>query len=470
MNRIFVRHIVGVFLLSQISCSGGGSESSGSDFPEPQLTTLDLSKVPEISADRLRQGGETTVFDRTALSFENPAPNLSANEADRHFVGDANFAAQFVTAPSIENPGLGPLFNNNSCDACHTKNGRGQPIFGNSGLGSQALVRVSSTDGSESLPGGPRNALSLGTQIQDHATFGISKEADVVLKWETQSGTYADGENFELRKPKLDITLADGNKLPANIMTSMRTAPAVFGLGLLEAVPDAAIAANADPDDLNGDGISGRVNHVWDIVLQVAKIGRFGRKANSVNLLEQAAAAYTNDIGVDNPLIPATDGSVEIDGDVLTSAEFYTQTLAVPSAGNINDPSVKYGEKLFVGFKCASCHIPELNTAKHQISGLSNQRIFAYTDLLLHDMGQGLADGRADFEASGSEWKTQALWGIGITSTILSNTASYLHDGRARTLEEAILWHGGEALESRERFRQSSKADREALISFLRSL
>lgn len=451
-------------ILHTVACGGGGGGDDSSSLPPPPIVTGSLPEGREL------QGGDTTTSDRTALAFEHPASNLSSAEDARHTVGDANFGAKFVSPPSVENPGLGPIFNNSSCDGCHTKNGRGQPVVGTGPLGSQGLVRISTVDGAQEFPGAARDVPGLGTQLQDHAIVGATAEGTVSLKWETVSGKYGDGTSYELRRPNVSITLADGSKLPSNVMTSFRTGNPVFGLGLLEAVTDETIEAMADPNDANADGISGHVNRVWDVVLAATKVGRFGRKASNPDLIQQAAGAFINDIGVTNPLFPGADNAQEIDNDILSSVEFYVQTLAVPVAANVNDPIVKKGGDLFVGFQCAACHMPKLTTGTHKLAALSNQTIFPYTDLLLHDMGPDLADGRPDFEADGSEWRTAPLWGIGVTATILSNTATFLHDGRARTLEEAILWHGGEAQAAREVFRTSSKEDRDALLQFLKSL
>ena len=251
---------------------------------------------------------------------------------------------------------------------------------------------------------------------------------------------------------------------------SLRTAPPVFGAGLLEAIPEDLILERADPGDTDGDGISGAPNYVWDSVLGAEVLGRFGRKANRPNLLQQNAAAFANDMGVSNSIFSGDGELPEIDDAVLKAVEFYTQTLAVPAAGNVDDPEVIRGSKLFIQFSCASCHTPEMRTGSHPVAALSHQRIFPYTDLLLHDMGEDLADNRSDFLASGSEWRTTPLWGIGVTATILSSTATFLHDGRARTPEEAILWHGGEARAAREKFRLAEKQERQSLLAFLRSL
>jgi CxxC motif-containing protein (DUF1111 family) len=237
----------------------------------------------------------------------------------------------------------------------------------------------------------------------------------------------------------------------------------------LEAIPEADIVQQADPDDRNGDGISGRPNRVWDVVQQAPMLGRFGWKANTPTLLQQSAAAYANDMGVTNPLFPAADGPQDINMETLTAAAVYVQTLAVPARTLLDDPRVQRGERLFAQANCTACHLSTWRTGEHQIPALANQTIHPYTDLLLHDMGAELADGRPDFEADGREWRTPPLWGIGLAQTVLPYS-SFLHDGRARTLEEAILWHGGEAELAKETFRTLSAANREALIWFLRSL
>jgi CxxC motif-containing protein (DUF1111 family) len=423
-------------------------------------------------------GGQTTVLNRTSSAYEQPAASLTEANVIKHRKSDLVFEAVFVTPPATTNPGLGPLFNNNSCASCHIRNGRGLPKNG------QLLARVSDTrnwdidstvdprqynleksaknDNTPSVPG-------LGTQIQDHAVYGRSPEASVEIDWQEMTGNYGDGTKYELRSPIPKITLADGNLLPKEVLTSLRLPPPVYGLGLLEAVPDKQIQELADPEDRNKDGISGRPNQVWNIEKQAVTLGRFGWKAGNPTLKQQTAAAYVNDMGVTNPLFPADDGSIDIDEETLVNATFYSQTLAVPGRTLLDSPQVQQGEKLFNNANCIACHVPQLQTGNYEIPELANQKIAAYTDLLLHDMGEGLADKRPDFLATGNEWRTPPLWGIGLTQTVLPY-ASFLHDGRARTFEEAILWHGGEAQSSREAFRNMSYKDRQALVWFLRSL
>ncbi|MBP0021447.1 MAG: c-type cytochrome [Cyanobacteria bacterium SBLK] len=427
-------------------------------------------------------GGETTVFNRSSRAYEQPSVGLNEEEEERHFQGDLAFDAVFVTPPAHINPGLGPLFNNASCTGCHIRNGRGLPEKG------QLLVRVSDgrknsgdvidpkslpvdtyhLEASVSLENAPP-VPGLGTQIQDRGIYGHEPEATVEIAWEEREGKYKEGTPYSLRYPRPEILLPNGESLSPDILTSLRIPPPVFGLGLLEAVPEATIRNLADPDDRDGDGISGRVNEVWDVEKEAIALGRFGWKANNPNLLQQTASAYVNDMGVTNPLFPESDEEPDIDRQTLEEAEFYAQTLAVPGRILLNDPEIQQGEKLFEQAECASCHIPTLSTGDYEIEALAHQTIHPYTDLLLHDMGEGLADHRPDFLATGREWRTQSLWGIGLTQTVLPYS-SYLHDGRARTLEEAILWHDGEAKNSKAQFQAMSQSDRDALIRFLRSL
>ena len=310
----------------------------------------------------------------------------------------------------------------------------------------------------------------IGTQIQDSGVFGEVPEAKVEIRWQQQKGTYGDGTAYALRSPDPKITRPDGQALSPEVMTSLRIPPPVFGLGLLEAIPESTIRQLADPGDKNGDGISGRPNEVWDMATKSIKMGRFGLKANQPNLLQQTAAAYFNDMGVTNPLFPEADGNSDIDQKILEDATFYAQSVAVPARDLLDDPTVQRGERLFEKASCNACHVAKLQTGDYPpVKVIANQTIHPYTDLLLHDMGTGLADYRPDFQATGNEWRTPALWGLGLTQTVLPYSR-YLHDGRARTLEEAILWHGGEGEAAKTAFEQMSADDRAALVQFLRSL
>ncbi|MEN9230520.1 MAG: di-heme oxidoredictase family protein [Thermostichus sp. DG02_5_bins_236] len=423
-----------------------------------------------------RAGGETTVWNRTSTAYEQPAPNLDPGWAKLHVRGDGTFEARFVTAPAPVNPGLGPLFNNNSCAGCHLKNGRGLPEKG------QRVVRVSQLQpfedgdplfsllGWEALaPNSNTPAVpGIGTQVQEKAIRGYRPEAKVALTWREQKGHYRDGTTYTLRYPEVNLYTLESKSID-NILLSLRIPQPVFGAGLLEAIPEAELLQQSDPEDVNQDGISGRPNFVWDAVHQKVTLGRFGWKANTPNLRQQTAAAYVNDMGVTNPLFPAAEGSDDIDEATLRATTVYVQTLAVPARTLWQDSKIQRGEKIFAQAQCAACHLPELRTGIHEITALQNQIIHPYTDLLLHDMGEELADHRPDFEATGSEWRTPPLWGISLSQTVLPYSG-YLHDGRARSLEEAILWHSGEAEKSQEAFRNMTGEEREALIDFLRSL
>jgi CxxC motif-containing protein (DUF1111 family) len=454
MRYLTAKNIFGVAVLAAAIAAGCGN---GRDADQPPT--------------HVESGGETTVFDRTSNAFTLPPNNLTDEELDLHTRGDAAFEQQFVTAPANVGAGLGPVFNNNSCNSCHIRNGRGMPRIRHSALRSQLLIRVSLPEdqGEPAVPGGSVPVPGLGLQIQDHAVFGVEPEAMPSITWETVSGEFGDGKAYELRKPVVRVELPDGSELPDDVMTSLRQPPPVFGLGLLEAVPIETLEALADANDADGDGISGRINRVWSPVEQATVPGRFGLKANQHDLLEQTAAAYADDMGVSNPIFPDADGNEDIGTNTVGESEFYAQSLGVPARRNVNDPEVIRGQKLFDQLDCASCHVTTLSSGPSEIQAVANQTFHPYTDMLLHDMGPGLADGRPDFEASGSEWRTPPLWGIGLTHTVLPG-AAYLHDGRARTLEEAILWHGGEAEASKEAYRTMPEKERDALIAFLRSL
>jgi CxxC motif-containing protein (DUF1111 family) len=358
------------------------------------------------------------------------------------------------------------------------------PVLGENGtLRSPILVRVSldpaaldrypEVQGMQGPGSGPYPVPGFGTQIQNHAVFGAEPEITLSLSWEEISGTYPDGTSYALRKPILGYSgnakqLATMND--SAVLRSLRQTPPVMGLGLLEAVPAQTILDLEDPDDRDGDGISGRINRVWDPVSQSLAIGRFGWKASAPNLLVQTGNAFADDMGVRNPIAPEMDGSVEIDLEFVRKTAFYTQTLAVPDRLRPLSLSAQQGEGLFHELGCASCHRPTLSTDDSSpIVAMRNQTFAPYTDLLLHDMGEGLADGRPDYLADGREWRTPPLWGLGLTSTILPGSG-FLHDGRARTLEEAILWHAGEAEQSRKTFESLPKSQRSQLIDFLKSL
>ena len=427
-------------------------------------------------------GGATSRPGINRNAFALAAANLTQDEVRVFFFGNRLFNTNWVVAPSSTDgfDGLGPLFNRVSCSACHTRDGRGQSPAGPDDEMMSALVRLSIPG--ENEHGGPLPHPLYGDQLAERAIPGVVPEGRVRLTWEEIPGTYADGTPYTLRKPVIDFTDLAAGPLDG-AMTSLRVAPAVFGMGLLEAVPVETLQALADPDDVNGDGISGRLNEVWDATAQATVPGRFGWKANQPTILQQTAAAAHGDIGLSTSLFPQQNclatqadclaqqsgGDPEISDEFLAKLVFYGQTLAVPLARHFDDPQVRQGAKLFAEIGCASCHTPMLRTGDAAVPALANQTFHPFTDLLLHDMGPGLADGRPDFLAGGSEWRTAPLWGLGLIE-LVNGHRFLLHDGRARGPAESILWHGGEAEAAKEAFRQLSKEEREALLAFLLAL
>jgi CxxC motif-containing protein (DUF1111 family) len=408
-----------------------------------------------------RQGGDTTVDDRTRDAFTHAATNLTPDQRNVAAAGRGPFDFHW------EIPQLGPLFNNDSCFGCHGSNGRGLSQIGVDSLTSEALIRVSLLDGTPDVPGGDVPVPGFGLQLQDHATVSLP-EVVVMQSWLEHDEMYGDGETVTLREPRLDVRLPDGSMLGSDIRKSYRQAPGLIGLGLLEAVPDDTITALADPNDDDGDGISGRTNQVWDLTRQQTVIGRFGHKATVATLREQIAGAFATDMGLSNQMFPEPDGSRDVADTQFDQVVFFVSTIAVPAAAPQN-AAARRGRDLFTKFGCATCHVPTLVTGDHEIPQLAHQTIHPYTDLLLHDMGDLLTDARRDFIADGVEWRTPPLWGLGLVQ-VVEPQATFLHDGRATTLPEAILWHGGEALSAREAFRLATKQQRDDLIGFLQTL
>lgn len=415
------------------------------------------------------EGGDTTVDVESAHAYEQPLANLSSSDAlQQHDFGGEGFRKNFARSPIGGKIRIGPQFNNVSCVSCHMNAGRGAPVFSRSG--SQAVVKISRSSGQSALPGGPVPVPNLGLQLRDHAIRGIKPDGSIRIRWQATDGSYPDGTPYQLRKPKI-IVSGVGSTFTHTTLTSVRRPPPVFGVGLLDAIEGKTIQELADPSDVDHDGISGRPNRVWDLVKKRISLGKFGWKAAAPTVTQQIATAYAVDMGVSNPLIPVGDRSPDIDRHALLKTIFHSQTLAVPRARNQDSPDVIRGKALFSSLGCSKCHTMTLMTGKHAISQLSHQTIHPFSDLLLHDMGPELADNRPEFGASGSEWRTPPLWGIGLTRLALRGGGeNYLHDGRARTLEEAILWHGGEAAATNERFQALQVEERARLISFLRSL
>lgn len=420
-------------------------------------------------------GGATTIFDATASAFGQPAPNLSAAELTRHNKGDAIFSATFSADGSSPFPGLGPMFENTGCESCHAGDGRGRPPLSGEPF-STLLFRVSVPG--RGPHGGPNPVPGYGTQIELNAAAGYTPMIYASLQYADSNGTFADGSAYQLRVPHYSFS-GGYTALPSNVLVSPRVTPVNFGVGLLEAVPEEEIRSQASSGYAR-DGIKGRANIVWNAIERRYAIGRFGWKANVPTLLQQVAGAFNGDMGVTSSFFPAEScegvfpgcsrHAPDVTDDQVALVTFYTQTLGVPARRNLDDPQVVSGEQFFARAGCASCHTPTLTTGQLPgVPAVSGQVIHPYTDLLLHDMGPALADNRPDFAAAGNEWRTPPLWGIGLVNTVNGHT-TFLHDGRARSLLEAVMWHGGEAAIARERVRKATADQRAALIAFLESL
>ncbi|CUH51609.1 di-heme oxidoreductase family protein [Shimia marina] len=446
-----------------------------------------------------RPGGAATApVRRDNLVFDQPSANLPSEAGLDFRLGEAMFDKLWVSSPSstLASDGLGPLFNARACQSCHMRGGRGHaPETPEDDAISFALkLSIPGTEGdqiheiAEFLATRPEP--NYGTQFQDFSLPGHPAEARIEVTYETLEVALAGGENVTLRRPTATPRDLAYGPLHADVMFSARVAPQMIGLGLLEAIPAADILANADPDDLDGNGISGRANIVWSREFQRPMLGRFGLKAGSPTLRQQTAGAFSTDIGISTSLFPAGHGNCtplqeacvagphgdkdvrvfEVDDAGLDITTFYTANLAVPARRDVDDPQVLRGKALFFDTGCASCHQPSYVT--HRLPdqpAQSFQLIWPYTDMLLHDMGEGLADHRPEARATGREWRTPPLWGVGLTERV-SGHNTFLHDGRAESLLEAVLWHGGEAEPMKEQVVQMSPEDRAALIRFLESL
>jgi CxxC motif-containing protein (DUF1111 family) len=435
------------------------------------------------STDGMLSGGDGTVFDTSRNAFSLPARNLREEHRSSFFVGNSFFNQNWVVAPAsvAGRDGLGPLFNARSCSGCHFKDGRGRPPEPGEPMDTM-LLRISVPGGD--AHGAPKPEPVYGDQIQSQSIPGVVREADVLVSYEETAGAYGDGDSFSLRTPSYRLANLGYGPISQPLLMSPRVSPAMIGLGLLEAVPDEALTRLADADDRDGDGISGRVNTVWNHVTNATAIGRFGWKAEQPTVLQQTAAAFVGDIGITSPLFrdenhtprqhlpsaPRASGEPEVSDRIFQAVALYARSLAVPAARTAEDLQAVRGKQLFAAAGCDACHAAELKTGAYpDLPELANQTIHAFTDLLLHDMGEGLADDRPAFTATGREWRTAPLWGLGLVAKVNGHTF-LLHDGRARNAAEAILWHGGEAIASRQAFRSMSKQDRAALIAFLESL
>lgn len=473
---------------------------SPSDIERVRLVvkpTTDFSVAEEFES---RQGGKATskkIVNRDI--FSHPSANLTFEEEQRFKLGNALFRKLWVSAPSstLASDGLGPMFNARACQSCHIKDGRGHPPEGDSDATSMVLrlARPAQTQ-EETVDIANYRVLNFpdpvyGKQLQDLAVPGLQSEGRMEISYAEHPVELGDGSVVFLRQPHYSIADLTYGALHPDTVPSPRIANPMIGLGLVEAIHPSDIFALADEEDEDGDGISGSTALTRDLETGEVVLGRFGWKAQNPSIRAQSAAAFAGDIGLSTPDIsnPFGDctqeqpacfsyptgvqehlGDAEAPEQVLELVTFYSRHLAVPARRDVNDPQVLHGKRLFYEMECSSCHTPKFVTRRdNEEPALSFQLIWPYSDFLLHDMGEGLADGQTVGNADGREWRTPPLWGIGLTK-IVSGHTFFLHDGRARSLLEAILWHGGEAEKSKQMFQRLSKDEREAVIRFLESL
>lgn len=468
MNKI-------IFLLSFIVLASCGSD----EISEEEYIEINYQEDEE----NLVSGLSIEAF-TAEKAFGRAIPGLSNLEGAFFGVGNAMFEQSWVSAPATttSRDGLGPLFNARACSSCHANDGRGSPIV-TSGTGSQGfLLRLASGN---DLINGPIAFPNYGGQLQDNANLGVTNEGSIHVDFEIISGNYPDGSAYELRKPKYAIVGNYGDLSGAK--TSPRVGQQVIGLGFLDALSEASILENVDENDSDEDGISGKANYVWNVKENRSTIGKFGWKANQPSLEQQISGAFNGDMGLTTSIFPDENCPEGVDcssfengvnlGDIgevsdtqMIRMMTYMSAISVPIRRDFRTFDVLKGKELFNDLACVKCHVDNFTTgASGLLSQINNITIRPYSDLLLHDMGADLADNSADFLATGNEWKTQPLWGLGLIETVNGHTF-LLHDGRARNIEEAILWHGGEATSSKNNFMNASAKEREQVLSFLNSL
>jgi len=463
-------------LLLVAGCSTGDGDRSSREVPLDDLLATDLGG-----------GGSTGTSNRNAFSL--PNRSLPGSERGEFEVGDSFFTQKWVIAPASTTvrDGLGPLFNAEACASCHVLDGRAAPPDEDDrspGLLFRLSVPGADSDGGTGEGRQEGNPVpGYGGQLQDRGIPGVAPEGSMGISYDEIEGTYDDGTAYSLLAPTYTIEDPAYGPLPDDVLISPRIAPPTIGMGLLEAIPEEQVLARADAEDTDGDGISGRPNRVLDPATGEQALGRFGWKANVATVAQQTVGAFHADIGITSTIFPTQDctpieiacreaiegGQPEIDDQTLDAVVFYTRVVAVPKRRPPEDGIDVKGAELFAQLGCASCHAPTSTTGTTDIEALSNQTIHPFTDLLLHDMGDGLADGRPDGEADGREWRTAPLWGIGLTDTVNGHTR-FLHDGRARNLSEAILWHGGEGQRAQRAFLALDADERAALLAYLETL
>ncbi|RWN35494.1 MAG: thiol oxidoreductase [Mesorhizobium sp.] len=503
------RYVVLVLALAS-SAMAGDLQPAGLATTRTDLNAKDQARVIAVTrptADfsrpeqfELMQGGAgTSRKDVSRDSFSQSSANITFEEEGDFKLGNALFRKNWVSSPSSTqaSDGLGPLFNERACQNCHLKDGRGRPPQGDVGTTSMFLrLARDASSAEEKAALADHEVLNFpdpvyGRQLQELAVPGLPGEGRMHVDYQERKVELTDRTVISLRKPSYSVDGLGYGPLDPRTTLSPRLTPPMIGLGLIEQIAPADILAHADPDDRDRDGISGRPNIVRDSLNGKLTLGRFGWKAQTASIRQQAADAFAGDIGISTPEEPkhwgdctAAEakcldmpngvqqrlGPVEAPPPVMNLVTFYSQNLAVPSRRDLDRSDVLAGKKTFYEIGCIACHTPKFVTRRDTPNkAQAFQLIWPYSDFLLHDMGPDLADGQAVGDATGNEWRTPPLWGIGLTGTVNGNSF-FLHDGRARSLTEAILWHGGEAQKARDRFAATNAADRNALLKFLESL
>lgn len=460
-----------------------------------------LAACPAQAADERLPGGEATSRKPVNINaFSHASANMPLERQLDFRVGDGIFRKLWASSPSstTSSDGLGPLFNARSCQSCHVKDGRGRPPMAMDEAAVSLFLRLSipaQTAADHALLADLKRTVTpeptYGVQLQPFSVQGLLAEGRLDISYSDIPVQFADGETVTLRQPQYRIADLNYGPLHPQAMLSPRVTPPMIGLGLLEMIPEADIVKRADPEDVDGDGIAGKPNQVWSRAEGRAMLGRFGWKAGMPTIADQTAEAFANDIGLSTPLVPkASRGDctmaqkdclampvgddptehVEVPKKMFDLTVFYAQHLAVPERRDADTPAVRRGQALFAAAGCGSCHTPSHVTGRDPAKPeLSGQTIFPYTDLLLHDMGEGLADNRSEGLANGRQWRTPPLWGIGLTK-VVGGHDFLLHDGRARGVLEAILWHDGEAAAAKNHVLRMSRTERGDLLAFINSL
>jgi len=458
-------------------------------------------KASTFHDSEIYPGGDTSVNRRHDRKATNePSANLNLEQGLKFRVGQAIFEKIWVFAPSSTqaSDGLGPLYNARSCSRCHIQNGRGKVSRNSQQRNISLFARLSiapQTAKQQALLDRFEQAFvpepTYGTQLQSFAYPGGKAEGQLLVEYESNEKTLADGHIVPLQGPMYSISNLAYGPLHPDVRISPRIANSMHGLGLLEHIPESAIRALSDSDDADGDGISGKARISKDPISGELTLGRFGWKAQAASLNDQNLSALAHDIGISSRHYPnpygdctprqstcleqahgntAAQDGFEASETMTQALLFFTRHIAPAKRPKASDIRVLKGKEIFYDVGCQSCHRASFTTSIDASDpSLANQTIWPYTDMLLHDMGEGLSDHRPTGNALGSEWRTAPLWGLGQAGAN-GVPVALLHDGRARSIEEAILWHGGEADASRLRYEQLTSQKRQDLLAFLRSL